>query len=157
LGQDIATWSQQSSSAGHQWTGTSVALDRPVSHWHPRRFITGPLTRTQSSKKSGEGKRYWHRVFGRKATIAIPDSELLRPDDLQPLNLAQVLPDWSSDDQLRLLSRPVFDPATFGRARLHNDNEEGCPRIRRSAMAPSFARGQSVTQRLIRERSLQIA
>jgi hypothetical protein len=63
-------------------------------------------------------------VFGRKATIAIPDSELLRPDDLQPLDLAQVLPDWSADDRLRLLSRPVFDPATFGRARLHNDNEE---------------------------------
>ena len=63
-------------------------------------------------------------VFGRKATIAIPDSELLRPDDLQPLDLARVLPDWSADDRLRLLSRPVFDPATFGRARLHNDNEE---------------------------------
>jgi hypothetical protein len=36
LGQGIATWSQQSSSAGHQWTGTGVALDRPVSHRHPR-------------------------------------------------------------------------------------------------------------------------
>jgi hypothetical protein len=53
-------------------------------------------------------------VFGRKATIAIPDSELLRPDDLQPLDLAQVLPDWSADDRLRLLSRPVFDPPSGG-------------------------------------------
>jgi hypothetical protein len=43
LGQDIATWSQQSSSAGQQWTGTGVALDRPVSHWHPRLSLTPAL------------------------------------------------------------------------------------------------------------------
>jgi hypothetical protein len=33
------------------------------------------------------------------------------------------LPDWSADDRLLLLSRPIFDPATLGRARFHNDNE----------------------------------
>jgi len=37
--------------------------------------------------------------------------------------LDQILPEWSPADRMRLLSRPVFDPATFGRARLHNDNE----------------------------------
>jgi hypothetical protein len=62
-------------------------------------------------------------VLGRKTTIAIPDSELFRQDDERPLDLAQVLPDWSPQDRSRLLTRPVFDPATFGRARLHNDNE----------------------------------
>jgi hypothetical protein len=62
-------------------------------------------------------------VFGRKATIAVPDSELLRPDDERPLNVDEVLPDWSAQDRSHLLSRPIFDPATFGRARLHNDNE----------------------------------
>lgn len=62
-------------------------------------------------------------VFGRKATIAIPDSELLRPEDERPLDLALVLPDLSIQDRARLLSRPFFDPATFGRARLHNDNQ----------------------------------
>jgi hypothetical protein len=40
-----------------------------------------------------------------------------RHDDERPLDLAQVLPDWSPQDRTRLLSRPVFDPATFGRAR----------------------------------------
>ena len=62
-------------------------------------------------------------VFGRKQTIAIPDSELLRPEDDRPLDLAQVLPDWTPQDRVRLLTRSVFDPATYGRARLHNDNE----------------------------------
>ncbi len=62
-------------------------------------------------------------VFGQKATIAIPDSEVSLSTDNRPVNLAEVLPDWSPDDRIRLLTRPVFDPATFGRARLHNDNE----------------------------------
>jgi hypothetical protein len=62
-------------------------------------------------------------VFGRRATITIPDSELVFSDEERPLDLAQVLPDWSPNDLTRLLTRPVFDPATFGRARLHNDNE----------------------------------
>ena len=62
-------------------------------------------------------------VFGRKTTIAIPDSELVLSNEERPLDLAQVLPDWSPEDRTRLLTRPVFDAGTFGRARLHNDNE----------------------------------
>ena len=61
-------------------------------------------------------------VFGRRATIAIPDSDVANPSD-SPLDLADVLPDWSADDRTLLLSRPIFDPATLGRARFHNDNE----------------------------------
>jgi hypothetical protein len=61
-------------------------------------------------------------VFGRQATIAIPHSEIAFSSD-SPLDLADVLPDWSADDRLLLLSRPVFDPATLGRARFHNDND----------------------------------
>ena len=62
-------------------------------------------------------------MFGRKATIAIPDTEVTLSNDHRPVDLADVLPDWSADDRTCLLTRPVFDPATFGRARLHNDNE----------------------------------
>ncbi len=62
-------------------------------------------------------------VFGRKTTIAIPDSELVLSGEERPLDLAPVLPEWSPEDRARLLTRPIFDPATFGRARLHNDNE----------------------------------
>jgi len=62
-------------------------------------------------------------VFGRKSTIAIPDSDMALAKDNRAVDLADVLPDWSADDRRRLLTRPVFDPATFGRARLHNDNE----------------------------------
>lgn len=62
-------------------------------------------------------------VFGRKTTIAIPDSDSLRPEDDGALRVDEVLPDWSPRDRAYLMSRPVFDPATFGRARLHNDND----------------------------------
>lgn len=62
-------------------------------------------------------------VLGRKATIGIPDAELVFANDEQSLDLRQALSDWSPEDRTDLLSQPVFDPATFGRARLHNDNE----------------------------------
>lgn len=62
-------------------------------------------------------------VFGRKANIAIPDSALTFATDDSFIDLADVLPDWSPEDRGRLLTRPVFDPATFGRARIHNDNQ----------------------------------
>jgi hypothetical protein len=61
-------------------------------------------------------------VFGRKTTIAIPDSEPALSNEEGAIELAQVMLDWSPEDQRRLLTRPVFDPGTFGRARLHNDN-----------------------------------
>jgi hypothetical protein len=62
-------------------------------------------------------------TLARRTTISIPDSELHRADDERPIDLAQVLPDWSSEASQQLLTRPFFDPATYGRARLHNDNE----------------------------------
>jgi hypothetical protein len=62
-------------------------------------------------------------VFGRKTTIAIPDSEIVLSDSNRPLDLDDVSPDLGADERSRLLNRPVFDPATFGRARLHNDNQ----------------------------------
>lgn len=61
-------------------------------------------------------------VFGRRRTITIPDSEIVFSSDF-PLDLADVLPDWSADERALLLTRAVFDPATLGRARFHNDNE----------------------------------
>jgi hypothetical protein len=52
LGQDIATWSQQSSSAGHQWTGTGVALDRSVGHRHPRLSLAPAFAATSRFQNS---------------------------------------------------------------------------------------------------------
>ncbi|HME21397.1 MAG TPA: hypothetical protein VKI44_08625 [Acetobacteraceae bacterium] len=60
-------------------------------------------------------------VFGRTDKIAIPDPSIVG-DEHSALDLAKILPDWSPERRRRLLTRPVFDPATFGRARLHNDN-----------------------------------
>jgi len=62
-------------------------------------------------------------VFGRQATIAIPDNDTPLNTEGTVTKIGDVLPDWSSADQMKLLTRPAFDPATFGRARLHNDNE----------------------------------
>ncbi|WP_343654394.1 hypothetical protein [Paraburkholderia caribensis] len=62
-------------------------------------------------------------VLGRKSTIAVPDAEVPSTDNLDALTVDSALPDWPGDDRQLLLNRPVFDPATFGRARLHNDNE----------------------------------
>ncbi len=62
-------------------------------------------------------------VFGRQTTIAIPDNDEPSNDSQGAVKIEDVLSDWSFQDRLQLLARPAFDPATFGRARLHNDNE----------------------------------
>lgn len=62
-------------------------------------------------------------VFGRQTTIAIPDRDAPIEDARPAVTIDEVLPDWPGEDRLQLLTRPAFDPATFGRARLHNDNE----------------------------------
>lgn len=62
-------------------------------------------------------------VFGRQTTIAIPDKDAPVEDARAAVKIEDVLPDWSNEDRLQLLTRPAFDAATFGRARLHNDNE----------------------------------
>jgi hypothetical protein len=62
-------------------------------------------------------------VFGRFDKLDIPDPELVlsSPNPAHPLG--RILPDWSTENLRRLLGRAAFDPATFGRVRLHNDNE----------------------------------
>lgn len=62
-------------------------------------------------------------VFVRQTTIAIPDKDAPIEDARPAVTVDDVLPDWPNEDRLQLLTRPAFDPATFGRARLHNDNE----------------------------------
>lgn len=62
-------------------------------------------------------------VFGRQTSIAIPDKDAPLEDTRTAVKIDDVLPDWSNKDRVHLLTRPAFDPATFGRARLHNDNE----------------------------------
>lgn len=62
-------------------------------------------------------------LFSGKDSLRIPASGLdLAPAD-NALPLEVILPDWADGNRLLLLGRPVFDPATLGRARLHNDNE----------------------------------
>lgn len=55
--------------------------------------------------------------------IAVPDSSLDFTVRERALDLTDILPDWSGEDRTRLISRAVFDPASAGFARLHNDNQ----------------------------------
>jgi hypothetical protein len=62
-------------------------------------------------------------VFGRVDKIAVEDSGLSLSATPDALRLEEVLPDWAPAPRRQLLTRAIFDPATFGCVRLHNDNE----------------------------------
>ncbi|MFT0171489.1 hypothetical protein ACLKMY_21175 [Paraburkholderia mimosarum] len=62
-------------------------------------------------------------VFGRKRTILIPDSGSRGATIPDALDIGAILPDWTAGERAALLNRAVFDPAAYGRVRLHNDNE----------------------------------
>lgn len=62
-------------------------------------------------------------VLQRLDTLVVPDATLDLRDDIPALSLTEVLPDWSSAARTGLLMRPVFDPATPGFVRIHNDND----------------------------------
>lgn len=62
-------------------------------------------------------------VFGRKDYLAIPNHSVKRSDSQNSFNFETIAPDLTPQYRQRLLLRPVFDPATFDRIRLHNDNE----------------------------------
>lgn len=61
-------------------------------------------------------------VFARATTIAIPDSQMDMNPTERALKIQDTLPDYSGPERNDLLIRAVFDLATFGRTRLHNDN-----------------------------------
>jgi hypothetical protein len=62
-------------------------------------------------------------VFGRLDKITVEDSALSLSAPPDALRLEDVLPDWASPPRRQLLTRAIFDPATYGCVRLHNDNE----------------------------------
>jgi hypothetical protein len=84
-------------------------------------------------------------VFGRKSTIRVPDTEITLNADPSSLDIADVLPDWSPQDRILLLQRAIFDPATFGRARFHNDNQ-GVVRAYLAARWLNCLRKQNLSQ-----------
>jgi hypothetical protein len=143
---DVDTFIRQIE-AGNLWSFARRPLDLDwlVQFWRKHRRL-GSLTemletslsecvkepnpdRTRSDTlEAGRGLHALERigaalVFGRTSTIAIPDSELTLSRENPPLELAKVLPDWSERDRISLMTRAVFDLATFGRVRLHNDNQ----------------------------------
>ena len=85
-------------------------------------------------------------VFGRKQTIALSDAGASDARAGETLTIDAVLQDWSSKERVALLSRAVFDPAAFGRVRLHNDNE-GVVRSYLAAQWLLQLRGKSLSGR----------
>lgn len=61
-------------------------------------------------------------VFGRNDRIEIPDTEFT-DETSNAFRLRDILPDWPTEQLPMLLSRPIFDPASPGQVRLHNDNK----------------------------------
>lgn len=62
-------------------------------------------------------------TFARSTTMAAPTVDLSDGGSDAGPTLAEILPDWPSAKVTKLQSRPVFDPTTLGRTRLHNDND----------------------------------
>lgn len=60
--------------------------------------------------------------FTGRETLRLPSADIVG-STAASVAIEALLPDWPRDQQLRLVSRPVFDPATQGRVRIHNDNE----------------------------------
>jgi hypothetical protein len=112
--------------------------------------------RSRQDRLSPEAAMQWLErigaslVFGRKATIAIPDADAPAPTDQDVLTIDSVLSDRSSSERQLLLSRPAFDPATFGRARLHNDNE-GVVRAYLTARWLRRLRGANLSERRLHD------
>jgi hypothetical protein len=62
-------------------------------------------------------------VLQRLDVIVVPDTDREFRKDVACLDLKDIVPDLSPADQDALITRPVFDPATPGFLRLHNDNQ----------------------------------
>ena len=62
-------------------------------------------------------------VFARVDPIRIPDGSINLVAHAPALALPEVLPDWHSSDLQLLIARPIFNVATAGYVKLHNDNQ----------------------------------
>ena len=105
---------------GHLAQMMEVCLVERLREADPQRSRRDPLDPDRSMKaleRVGAAL-----VFGRTDKITVPDSTSSSGTPKAEFDLSGILPDWSDEQRTRLLSRPVFDPATFGRVRLHNDN-----------------------------------
>ena len=76
-------------------------------------------------------------VFGRRDRIELPDTEIALGAS-EAFKLRDVLPDWPSEHLPMLLARPIFDPASPGQVRLHNDNQS----VVRSYLAARWLKGR---------------
>ena len=62
-------------------------------------------------------------VLGHVDSVRIPDASIDLTAHAPALTLPEVLPDWQSVELQLLIARPIFDAATAGYVKLHNDNQ----------------------------------
>ena len=62
-------------------------------------------------------------VLQKLDTIVVPDTDGEARHDVAFLDLKDIAPDLTPGEQTALINRAIFDPATPGFVRLHNDNQ----------------------------------
>lgn len=62
-------------------------------------------------------------VLQKLDTIVVPDTDGESQHDVPFLDLTDITPDLTPGEQTALINRAIFDPATPGFVRLHNDNQ----------------------------------
>jgi hypothetical protein len=90
--------------------------------------LRGPASRVHVDYTEKSGPQRLEDLLGEAeaARLAASGARIIQINVWRPgLDLAEILPDWSGEHRDRLISRAVFDPASAGFARLHNDNQAG--------------------------------
>ena len=93
---------------------TKHSIDRRLSERDQDRAEARPIP----PSKIREGARLIAAAatLTQNSTIRIPDGE----NYSEGIAIAEILPDWSEQDQAILLSRPIFDEAMYGTVRFHH-------------------------------------
>jgi hypothetical protein len=78
--------------------------------------------RPLSPKKASEGAMSLAAAltFAKKGAIVVPDQPVEPSRATSSIDARDVLPDWTASERGSLLTRPLFDEATYGRVRLHH-------------------------------------
>ena len=97
-----------------------ASLTRRSAEWNRRR---GDATLDPERCRAALERVGAALVFGHVPTVRMPSIDGSLTAETEALDLTQILPDWSEADVQRLIGRPVFDPSSSGRSRLHSDNE----------------------------------
>jgi hypothetical protein len=113
----IAYWAKHGAIANHEEL-IDFNIKSKLAERNPDRDVARPL----ASAKALEGAMSLAAAltFTRKNSIILPDQPVGPDRAASSIEVSAVLPDWDARDIQTLLSRPLFDEATYGRVRFHH-------------------------------------